>query len=126
MRTIGSSLLAALLLLAPTASADRKRTAEAYGMIGVTVFREPGFALPGAEIKLAPDPEGVDPATVKKWKGLKGISDERGEFVFRVPTAAMRYSIRAMAKGYLPQQKQVSIEGEQRMDVTFQLAPESK
>ncbi len=114
------------LLLAPAAGADKKKAAEAqpYGQIGVTVFREPGFALPGAEVTLTANPEnGGDPPKLKK---LKGNVDNRGELVFRVPVSAMRYTVRAESKGFIPQEKAVLMEGEQRMDATFLLAPESK
>jgi hypothetical protein len=92
--------------------------------VGGTVFREPGFALPGAEVTIVADPEsGPAPAGSKKQQAATGA---RGEFAFRVPVAAMRYAVHAQAHGYAPQDKKVSIEGEQRVEVTFLLAPESK
>ncbi len=57
---------------------------------------------------------------------MKGTANSRGEYVFRVPTTAARYTVIASAKGLKSQQKAVSIEGEQRVDVTFTLEPESK
>lgn len=122
-KRIGSSLLILLILLVESISgAGRKKDAGPFGLIGVTVFREPGFALPGAEVTLTPVPPDLAP----KEKGMKGITGARGELVFRVPTAAMRYKMRAVSKGYVPQDKTVSIEGEHRIDATFLLSPESK
>ena len=63
------------------------------------------------------------PAGAKKQKATTGA---RGEFAFRVPVAAMRYALHAQARGYASQDKRASIEGEQRVEVTFLLAPESK
>lgn len=130
---IGSSLLVLAILLAPAAFAEKKKAAKpdtpagaAYGMIGVTVFREPGFALPGASIALIPEPaEPLTPAQLKKVTRA-AESSARGEYVFRVPVQAMKYKVRAAAKGLIPQEKSVSIEGGERIDVTFLLAPESK
>jgi hypothetical protein len=125
---IGSSLASVallLLVLGPSLLTAKKKkpAAEAYGLVGVTVFREPGFALAGAEVILEPNPE---PGKNPNIKPMKDKSGARGEVVFRVPTEPMRYAVRASGKGYVSQQKDVSIEGEQRMDVTFMLAPESK
>lgn len=88
------------------------------------MFRDPGFAMPGVEVTLLPDSDQNQAAS--KIKKMITISDSRGEFVFRVPTSPMTYKVRAAAKGYAPQQKQVSVEGEQRVDATFTLSPESK
>jgi Carboxypeptidase regulatory-like domain len=106
------------------AAGSKKKAPEPYGVVGGTVFRDPGFALPGAEVTLTPElASGQDGPSIKK---LTAISDARGEFVFRVPTAPMRYTVRVTLKGYSSQQKTVASEGEQRVDATFTLQPESK
>ena len=111
------------LLCALTAAAgDKKKASEPSALVGGTVFREPGFALPGAQVTLSIATRQAPP-NIKK---LTAISDLRGEFAFRVPTAAMQYTVRVTCKGYSAQQKQVSVEGEQRVDATFTLSPESK
>ncbi|MBV8818842.1 MAG: hypothetical protein JO022_10835 [Acidobacteriaceae bacterium] len=122
---IGSSFLIVSVLFALSAleGAAKKATAASYGLIGVSVFREPGFALPGAEVTLVSNPEtGQKPLKLKR----KELAGARGEVVFRVPTEAMRYIVRAAGKGLAAQEKSVAIEGEQRIEVTFMLAPESK
>ncbi len=116
--------VAVLLLLCAFAApaGSKKKALEPYALIGGTVFREPGFALPGAELTLSLASDQASP----KIKKQTAISDSRGEFAFRVPPAAMVYTVQVMCKGYSPQEKRVSVEGEQRVDATFTLSPESK
>ena len=126
MRRIGSSVFVVLALLAGgTAHAARKRkTSEPFAVVGGTVFRESGLSLPGAEVSIAPDPQpGQTPV---KIADPKAVSDNRGEFAFRVPVTAMRYTVKAKMKGFQPQQKSVDVEGEVRTDVTFTLPQVSK
>jgi hypothetical protein len=122
---IGSSFVLALALAALASGADKKRAPEPYGILAGTVFREPGFALPGAEVTALSDDSELARNALKRKK-LSAVSNARGEFAFRVPTAAARYTVKAAAKGYQAQEKTVSIEGEQRVDVTFTLRAESK
>ena len=82
------------------------------------MFRDSGFALPGADVVLRADPEsGERPAKPLQ----RAVSDARGEFAFRVPPAPMRYRVTASAKGFEAQDKEVFIQGEERMDVTLTL-----
>ena len=49
----GSTLIAALALFAFASSAgDKKKLAEPYAIVAGTVFRDPGFALPEANVKI--------------------------------------------------------------------------
>ena len=62
-----------------------------------------------------------------KVKKMQTISDARGEFVFRVPTGPMRY----IDHGVPPRATEANgnphgPEGEEHIEVTFQLEPESK
>jgi len=128
-RRIGISLLFLLAAVVPlAANGGDKKTAELYALVGGTVFQESGFALPNAVVTLFPEPQAGDsPAKAKK---MQAASDERGEFVFRVPAGAVHYTIRiaarVAAKNYQTQEKSVAVEREERVDVTFQLQPESK
>jgi hypothetical protein len=125
MRKSGISLICLLIAAIPLAAAGKKKAVpEAYSIVAGTVFREPGFALPQAEVTLIPNPEqdGL-PVKVKK---ISTVSDARGEFVFRVPAASMRYTVRVAARGYHGEEKTVNVQGEERADVTFQLHEESK
>ena len=125
MRKSGISLICLLIAAIPLAAAGKKKAVpEAYSIVAGTVFREPGFALPQAEVTLIPNPEqdGL-PVKVKK---ISTVSDARGEFVFRVPAASMWYTVRVAARGYHGEEKTVNVQGEERADVTFQLHEESK
>jgi hypothetical protein len=124
-KRIGISLLLLAAVFTLPAPADKKKAAEPYFLVAGTVFREPGFALPNAEVVLVPDPPPDAPRT--KIKKLQSVSDARGEFAFRVPTTAMRYIIKVSAKGFQSDEKPVTVEGQEgRLDVTFQLHEESK
>ena len=57
---------------------------------------------------------------------MEAVSDARGEFVFRVPPGPAHYSVTVAAKGYQSQRKSVSVEDQERVEVTFQLERESK
>lgn len=126
MKRIGASgLLLLVLAFVPPASAGKKKAvAEAYALVSGTVFHEPGLALAGAEVTLIPAPQ-QDGLPVKAKK-LQSVTDARGEFVFRVPAASMRYTVKVAAKGYRGEEKTVSVQGEERADVTFVLHEESK
>jgi len=109
-----SGVSLALLFLIPLlpAPAAKKSKPESYSLVAGTVFRESGYALPQAEITLIPDPQ--PDSTPAKERRLEAYSD------------AMHYILKVAAKGFQPAQKPVVIQGEERVDVTFQLQPESK
>jgi len=126
MRRIGSSLLLLLVAAVPAAVSGSKKhkDAEPYGIVAGTVFRDNGYALPGAKVVISPDPQaGQMPVKIEY---PRAISDNRGEFAFRVPVNAMRYTVKAEMKGFEPAQKSVDIEGEVRMDVSLILPAASK
>jgi hypothetical protein len=124
-KRIGTSLLLLLIGILPLAQAGKKTAEpESYALVSGTVFRDPGFALPNATVTLTPSPSpGSSPMKIKKQQG---VTNSRGEFVFRVPTVGMRYSVRAAAKGYREEEKSVDVEGETRIEVTLSLHEESK
>ena len=88
-------------------------------MIAGTVFRDNGFSLAGASVTLSRK-------DAPKVKGLQSVSDSRGEFAFRVPSKAAAYVVKAALKGYQPAEKEVSVTGEERVEVTLSLPSESK
>jgi hypothetical protein len=117
-------MLAGLIFSAAPAAAEKKpkkgsEASEPFSVIAGTVFRPPGFALPGADVEITPEANG-------KPKKIKTVSDARGEFALRVPPVPMKYKVDVKCNGYQPQQKTVEIEGEQHKDVTFQLEPAAK
>jgi hypothetical protein len=89
-----------------------------YAVIAGTVFQESGHALAGAAITVGEKPED---GSVPRRKALKGTSDGRGEFAFRVPSIPVRYTVTIEASGYLAQDKEVVVSGEQRLDLYFQM-----
>jgi Carboxypeptidase regulatory-like domain len=102
---------------------DKRKAAEPYVLLDGTVFRESGFALPNAEVVVVPDPP---PDPRQKVKKFEAVSDSRGEFAFRLPTTGTRYIVKVRAKGFRNEEKSVTVQGEDRVSVTFQLHEESK
>ncbi len=102
--------------------ADKKQN-PSYALIAGTVFRDDGFTLPGAEILITPVGDSRQARNIKK---MEASSDARGEFAVRVPPVPMEYSIIVKARGYLQQEKRVTISAEERIDVFFRLEPASK
>lgn len=121
-RIISFLLLAAASLLS---AADKKNSAaDPYVLLAGTVFTETGFALPNAEVIVTQDSAAqTKHAKVKK---LQAVSDSRGEFAFRLPAGEAHYVIKVSAKGFQGEEKPVAVQGEDRLDVTFQLHPESR
>ncbi len=114
----------ALLVLAwacavALSAGDKKKPVESYAIVAGTVFREPGFALPEANVTLMPR---GDP----KSKKLQQVTNFRGEFAFRVPPTPAAYIIKASSKGFHPEEKEASVSGEERVEVTLTLSRESK
>src|SRR5882724_8679744 len=73
-----TSLIVLLIAAVPLATAGKKKALpEAYSIVAGTVFREPGFALPQAEVTLIPNP-GQAGLPVKAKK-IATVSDARGE-----------------------------------------------
>lgn len=106
-------LFAAISLASPLLA---EKPAKAFAIVSGTVFREPGFALAGAEIEMQPD--AVSAASNKrKAKAMKAKADGRGEFSFRVPAEPMRYQLKFSAAGFAGESKTVSIQGEERQEV---------
>ncbi len=92
---------------------------EPKAIIAGTVFRDPGFALADAKVVLS--------STGEKPKKLQeAATNYRGEFLFHVPARPAKYVVKAAMKGYRPEEKEASIQGEERIDVNLVLVPESK
>ncbi len=116
-KLVGSKL--AVLLLCGLLSSAAGKKPEPYAVVAGTVFREDGFSLPGASVTLLPK-------DAPKGKKLEAMSDARGEFAFRVPAGAAAYVVKAARKGFQPAEKEASVSGEGRVDVTLILSVESK
>jgi hypothetical protein len=123
---MGSSLvlLVAAALLPLAAAAKKKPALDTYATVSGSVFQEAGYALPDAAVTLVAEPASGG-APVKAQK-MEAVSDSRGEFIFRVPPGPMNYAVVVAAKGYQSLRKSVTVEGQERVEVTFQLERESK
>jgi hypothetical protein len=122
---IGTSLVLMVAALVPLAAAAKKKPAlDTYAVISGSVFQEAGYALPDAAVTLVSEPASGS-APVKSQK-MEAVSDARGEFIFRVPPGPMNYALVVAAKGYHSLRKSVTVEGQERVEVTFQLERESK
>jgi hypothetical protein len=124
-KRIGTSITLHLALLLavflPLAAAPKKKPVlDTYAVVSGSVFDDRGYALPGADVILAPE---VQPT---KANTIEMVSDARGEFVIRVPPGPLHYSATVHSKGYQSQRKTVNVENQERVEVTFQLERESK
>lgn len=119
-RKTGASLFL-LFLLVSFALAGLAGQKPEPAVIAGTVFRDPGFALPGAEVELlllSPPPGR------KKPKPVLTRADARGEFSFHVPPDPAQYRVAARAKGFLPEERIVKLSGgPERLDVYLTLKP---
>lgn len=98
---------------------NKKRTPEAYAIVGGTVFLDNGIAQPGAKVVLA--------AKDQPGKKLQEqTSSPRGEFAFRVPPGPAVYVLTATFKGFEPASKEVPIEAQEQVHKTLLLVPTSK
>ena len=96
---------------------------DTYAIVSGSVFTDGGYALPGAGVTVVPE---VQADGSKKSKPIELVSDARGEFVVRVPPGPMHYIVTVSAKNYQSQQKTVNVQDQERVEVTFQLEPQSK
>ncbi len=126
-KKIGISLALLLIAMSPATVLGQRNKADSgsYAIVAGTVFQESGYALPNAQITLVPGPQGSS-SQGGKAKKLDAVSNARGEFAFRVPSGPMRYIVKVKAKGHESQEKAVDLHGDERMDLTFQMEPESK
>ncbi len=115
----GTSLLALLALaFLGAAGLAAEEKPKAYAVVAGTVFREPGFVLPRAEVALRMT---APPPGVKRSKTLTTRSDDRGEYAFRVPAGKAEYAVSVKADGFVGEEKPAKIESEERVDIYFTL-----
>ena len=104
----------------PVAAALKKKPAlDTYATLSGSVFNDSGYALPDAGVTVVPEAQ-------DKVKPMQAVSDARGEFVLHLPPGPAQYSVTVSAKGYKKLRKSVSVQDQERVEVTFQLEPESK
>ena len=92
---------------------------EPDAVIAGTVFRDPGFAQPGASVVLA-----LKSAPAKKLQ--QAITSPRGEFAFHVPAGPNTYLVTATLKGFETAREEIEIQGQEQINATLLLVAESK
>ena len=102
------------------AAGDKKKSNDPDTVIAGTVFRDPGYALPEATVTLV---RRDDP---KHKKLVEVGTNMRGEFVIHVPATPDVYVVKASAKGFRAEEKEATVTGLDRVDMTFTLEPEKK
>ncbi len=113
---------ASVWCVTPLGAAGKKaEKPESSSVIAGTVFRESGFAIPGADVIL----QAAGGDGLPKGKKLSFSCNLRGEFAFRLPAQEGKFVLTAAAKGYVRQQKPVETHPGERVDVTFTLVAES-
>jgi hypothetical protein len=112
-------LLLPALCLTQFLVAQGKRKAGPDAVIAGTVFRDPGFAQPGASVVLT-----LKSAPSKKLQ--RQISSPRGEFTFHVPATPNSYVVTATLKGFQTARQELEIQGQEQINATLLLVPESK
>ena len=105
---------------------DKKQAQESYALIAGTVFQKSGLSLAGAEITVTPLPPEESSGKPRKIKKVRAASDSRGEFAMRVPAVPMRYTVSVEAAGFQSQDKEITIQGEDHVDLYFRLDPAAK
>jgi hypothetical protein len=99
--------------------AQAKPKAGPEAVIAGTVFRDPGFAQPGASVVLT-----LKSAPAKKLQHQ--ISSPRGEFTFRIPAGPNSYLVTATLKGFQTAREEIEIQGQEQINASLLLVPETK
>jgi Carboxypeptidase regulatory-like domain len=92
------------------------REGEPYAIIRGAVFHGPGFTLPNVTVII----ERMDGG--KKFK-QETISQEGGEFAFRLKAEKAKYRITATARSFQPTSIEVEIDGDEARNVALTLQP---
>jgi Carboxypeptidase regulatory-like domain len=93
------------------------REGEPYAVIRGAVFHGSGYTLPNAAVII----ERIDGG--KKFK-QETISQEGGEFVFRLKAENAKYRVTATARGFQPTSIEVEIGGDEARNVALTLQPD--
>jgi hypothetical protein len=119
---IAIAFLATLLCPAalPSQKEKNKRATAPFALIAGTVYRPPGFALADVSVSITPEISEVNGVKLKK---VEAVTNFRGEWATRVPPVPAKWRVDVKTSGYRPEQRSVSVEGEQRFDLSIVLEP---
>jgi len=95
---------------------ELSREGEPYAVIRGAVFRGPGYTLPNATLTI----ERIDGG--KKFKE-ETVSQEGGEFAFRLKAEKAKYRVTATARGFQPASVEIEIGGDEARNVALTLQP---
>jgi len=95
---------------------ELSREGEPYAVIRGAVFRGPGFTLPNATLTI----ERIDGG--KKFK-QETVSQEGGEFAFRLKAEKAKYRVTATARGFQPASVEIDVAGDEARNVALTLQP---
>ena len=99
-----------------SSAVELSREGEPYAVIRGAVFRGPGFTLPNATLTI----ERIDGG--KKFKE-ETVSQEGGEFAFRLKAEKAKYRVTATARGFQPASVEVEVAGDEARNVALTLQP---
>jgi Carboxypeptidase regulatory-like domain len=92
------------------------------------VFDLNGVSLPGVQLKLVRVATDEEEKEHKHFHSvsLTYITNNHGEFAFRVPSERARYRVTATASGYKTQTKQIDVQESESAPLAFSLEPVKK
>lgn len=99
-----------------SSAVELSREGEPYAVIRGAVFRGPGFTMPSATVTI----ERIDGG--KKFK-QETLSQEGGEFAFRLKSEKAKYRVTATARGFQPASIEIEIDGDEARNVSLTLQP---
>jgi len=113
-----AAVLVCLLAPPPTSAEKKKSKVVPQAILFGNVFQENGLSLRGAHVVVIH----ADHPRERK----ETVTDIQGEFAVRVPAGKAQYTVEVSAEGFAAQTKTVEVAGDERIDMTFRLAPARK
>ena len=99
-----------------SSAVELSREGEPYAVIRGAVFRGSGYTLPNATLTI----ERIDGG--KKFK-QETVSQEGGEFAFRLKAEKAKYRVTATARGFQPASIEIEVAGDEARNVSLTLQP---
>lgn len=92
------------------------------------VFDDRGMSLPGVRLRLVRVPTEEEEKEQKKFESLslEYLTNNRGEFSFRLPAVRARYRVTASRDGFKAQTKFVDVSESEAVPLAFNLEPTKK